>query len=105
MLLAEKLANWTHKIKYSDLTKDAIHETKRRFIDSLGTSLGAFRAKPVVIARQTALALPFPRGGSVVVGTKHRTTPDMATFANGAHVRYLDFNDTYLSKEPAHPSD
>ena len=105
MLLAEKLANWTHKIKYSDLTKDAIHETKRRFIDSLGTSLGAFMAKPVVIARQTALALPYPKGGSVVVGTKHRTTPDMATFANGAHVRYLDFNDTYLSKEPAHPSD
>ncbi len=27
------------------------------------------------------------------------------TFANGGLVRYLDFNDTYLSKEPAHPSD
>lgn len=105
MLLAEKLANWTYKIKYGDLTADAIHETKRRFIDSLGTALGAFKAKPAVIARQIALALPFPIRGSVVLGTTHRTTPDMATFANGTHVRYLDFNDTYLSKEPAHPSD
>jgi 2-methylcitrate dehydratase len=31
--------------------------------------------------------------------------PDWAAFANGCLVRYLDFNDTYLSKEPAHPSD
>ena len=26
-------------------------------------------------------------------------------FVNGLLIRYLDFNDTYLSKEPAHPSD
>jgi 2-methylcitrate dehydratase len=43
--------------------------------------------------------------GATVWGTGHRTTPDLATFANGALVRYLDFNDTYLAKEPAHPSD
>ncbi len=107
MLLAEQLADWTYKLKYSHLTKDAVHETKRRFIDSLGTALGAYHSKPATIARQTACALPYPTktGGSVVVGTKHRTTPDMAAFANGAHIRYLDYNDTYLSKEPAHPSD
>ncbi len=105
MLLAEKLANWTHKLKYADLTKDAIHEVKRRFIDSLGTSLGAYRSKPTTIARQTVMAVAAPKDGAVVVGTKHRTTPDLAAFANGAHIRYLDFNDTYLSKEPAHPSD
>lgn len=105
MLLAEKLANWTHKLKYADLTREAIHETKRRFIDSLGTSLGAFKSKPATIARQTVAAVPYPKNGSAVVGTKLRTTPDLAAFANGAHIRYLDYNDTYLSKEPAHPSD
>jgi 2-methylcitrate dehydratase len=107
MLLAEKLAKWTHKLKYGDLTKEAIHETKRRFIDSLGTALGAYRSEPATIARQTGMALPYPTksGGSVIVGTKQRTTPDLAAFVNGAHIRYLDYNDTYLSKEPAHPSD
>jgi len=107
MLLAEKLANWTHKLKYSDLTPEAIHETKRRFIDSLGTSLGAYKADPARIARQTALGVKAGKegAGAVVVGTNHRTTPDLAAFANGAHIRYLDYNDTYLSKEPAHPSD
>jgi 2-methylcitrate dehydratase len=105
MLLAEKLANWTYRLKYGDLTKDAIHECKRRFIDSLGTSLGAFHSAPATIARRTAQAVPAKAHGAIVLGIPHRTTPDLAAFANGAHIRYLDYNDTYLSKEPAHPSD
>ncbi len=105
MLLAEKLAHWTYRLKYSDLTREAIHEAKRRFIDSLGTALGAYHSQPAVIARRTAAAVPVKSGGAVVIGTRLRTTPDLAAFANGAHIRYLDYNDTYLSKEPAHPSD
>ncbi len=105
MLLAERLADWTNKIKYADLTAEAVHETKRRFIDSLGTALGAFKSKPATIARATAMAVPMPRGGAVVLGTKHRAPAPLAAFANGAHIRYLDYNDTYLSLEPAHPSD
>ena len=35
-----------------------------------------------------------------------RTAPDRAAFYNGALVRYLDFNDSYLAKgETCHPSD
>ena len=34
-----------------------------------------------------------------------RVAADWAAFANGVHIRYLDCNDTYLSLEPAHPSD
>jgi 2-methylcitrate dehydratase len=105
MLLAEKLAEWTAKLKYTDLTAEAIHEVKRRMIDSTGTALGAWSSKPARIARATAAAVPAARGGAAIFGTKRRTTPDLAAFCNGAHVRYLDYNDTYLSKEPAHPSD
>lgn len=105
MLLAEKLAEWTARLRYSDLTADAVHECKRRFIDSLATALGAYTSKPAAIARATAQQVRQPTGGAAVVGTRHRTTPDLAAFANGAHIRYLDYNDTYLSKEPAHPSD
>ncbi len=43
--------------------------------------------------------------GATLWGTNHKTLLDLAAFANGGLVRYLDFNDTYLSKEPAHPSD
>src|SRR5262249_19445499 len=34
-----------------------------------------------------------------------QSSADWAAFANGVHIRYLDCNDTYLSLEPAHPSD
>jgi 2-methylcitrate dehydratase len=43
--------------------------------------------------------------GATVLTTGHKSSPDLAAFASGVMMRYLDFNDTYLSKEPAHPSD
>jgi 2-methylcitrate dehydratase len=43
--------------------------------------------------------------GGTVIGTSHKAPPDWAAFANGCCIRYFDYNDTYLSKEPAHPSD
>ena len=43
-----------------------------------------------------------PSVGLIGGGT---AAPDWAAFANGVHIRYLDCNDTYLSLEPAHPSD
>ena len=57
-----------------------------------------------MIARRVASRLGA-EPGATVLGTTHRAPPDWAAFANGCHVRYLDYNDTYLSKEPAHPSD
>jgi len=73
-------------------------------VDSLGCAIGAFDEKPVRISREVVSSLR--RGGtSTLLGTDIRTTPDLATFVNGLMIRYFDFNDTYLSKEPAHPSD
>ena len=40
-----------------------------------------------------------------IIGTDHQAPPDWAAFATGCCIRYFDYNDTYLSKEPAHPSD
>ncbi len=100
--IAQKLAEYSHALKYKDLPEDVIHEVKRRVIDSIGCAIGAFHSEPVKIARKLAQST---RGDASVIGTKIKTTPDLAAFANGVAIRYLDFNDTYLSKEPAHPSD
>ncbi|MCZ6873888.1 MAG: MmgE/PrpD family protein, partial [bacterium] len=40
-----------------------------------------------------------------VIGSGQSTSADLATFANGVMIRYLDFNDGYTSKESGHPSD
>ncbi len=103
-MLAERLADYVHRLSYRDLPQAVVHEAKRRVLDSLGCAFGAWRAEPCRIARRLAASVKVS-GGSTLWGTDCKTTPDLATFANGAMVRYLDFNDTYLSKEPAHPSD
>lgn len=102
--LSNHLAGYTQTLCYDDLPGKVVHEVKRRILDSVGCAFGAWNAAPCRIARQVAQAVKVP-GGATLWGTTHKTLPDLATFANGALVRYLDFNDTYLSKEPAHPSD
>src|ERR1051326_389666 len=103
-MLAERLSRYGQCLGYDDLPSAVVHEVKRRVLDSLGCALGAWNALPCRIARRIAQSVNVT-SGATLWGTNHRTLPDLATFANGALVRYLDFNDTYLSKEPAHPSD
>src|SRR5204862_2390376 len=103
-MLADRLSRYCQSLCYDDLPSAVVHEVKRRILDSLGCALGAWSAPPCRIARQLAHTVPVSHGATLW-GTGHRTLPDLATFANGLLIRYLDFNDTYLSKEPAHPSD
>jgi 2-methylcitrate dehydratase len=103
-MLADRLARYGQALCYDDLPEAVVHEVKRRVLDSLGCALGAWNAAPCRIARQLAQTVKVPQGATLW-GTRHKTLPDLATFANGGLVRYLDFNDTYLAKEPAHPSD
>jgi 2-methylcitrate dehydratase len=102
--LAERLAEYINSLHYEDLPKEVAHEVKRRVIDSIGCAFGAYHSKPVKIAREVA-GLTEASYGATILGTKKRTSPELAAFVNGTMVRYLDYNDTYLSKEPAHPSD
>jgi 2-methylcitrate dehydratase len=103
-MIAARLAQYAQSLRYGDLSPAVVHEVKRRVLDSIGCAMSAFHAPPCRIARRLAQSVKVT-DGATVWGTTHRTLPDLATFANGALVRYLDFNDTYLAKEPAHPSD
>src|SRR3989454_8234024 len=102
--LAHQLADYACALRFEDLSKEVVHEVKRRVIDSLGCALGAWKEEPFVIARRVAGDFSA-KHGSTIFGTDHKAPPDWAAFANGCGIRYFDYNDTYLSKEPAHPSD
>src|SRR3954454_18161117 len=101
--LAARLAKYAAGLTFDKLTPEAVHEAKRRLIDSFATAVGAMPAEAYHIARKCALRVSGTPGASILGGG--RSSPEWATFVNGLLVRYLDFNDTYLSKEPAHPSD
>src|SRR4029079_3734748 len=102
--LAHQLADYACSVRFENLSKEVVHEVKRRVIDSLGCALGAWKEKPFVIARKIAGDFSA-KHGSTIFGTDHKAPPDWAAFANDCGILFFDFNDTYLSKEPAHPSD
>ncbi|MBI3604697.1 MAG: MmgE/PrpD family protein [Nitrospirae bacterium] len=102
--LAETLSDFTRSLRYEAIPRKTVHELKRRIIDSFGCAMGAFHSEPARIVREMGLHI-FSPYGATLFGKEHKTTPDFAAFANGLLIRYLDYNDTYLSLEPAHPSD
>ena len=82
-----------------------VEQTKSLIVNSLACAIAAFDEPPVRICRDIALAPA--NGPSTVIGTRRRTTPDLAGFANGAAIRYYDLNDAYASPTSGavHPSD
>jgi 2-methylcitrate dehydratase len=104
MNLAEMLSDFFLSVNYSKLDENTIEEAKKRIVDSFGCAIGASKEKPILMATNVS-KLYSSKKDSTVLCHNIRTSPDIATFVNGFMVRYFDYNDTYLSKEPAHPSD
>jgi 2-methylcitrate dehydratase len=101
---SEALAAFVERATWDDLSEKARESLKVRILDSVGCALGAAGGEPVRILRRNIDEF----GGNPIctlIGGGH-TAPDRAAFYNGALVRYLDFNDSYLAKgETCHPSD
>ncbi|MFO1019595.1 MAG: MmgE/PrpD family protein [Planctomycetales bacterium] len=100
--LADRLAAYASHLSYEQIPDRTRHEVRRRVIDSLACAAGAWQADAVKVARKVASRVQSTQR---FLGGAHTTSPDLAAFVNGIHFRYLDYNDTYLSLEPAHPSD
>ena len=101
--LAERLAAYAHALRYDDLDAATIEQVKSLVIDTLGCGIAAFDERPVRVCRDVALT--SSGGASSIIGTNRRTTPDLASFANGAAFRYYDLNDVYTARFSGHPSD
>ncbi len=101
MELAEILAEYVSSVNYDDLKEKEIHEAKRRIIDSLAVAKASINSEPAKIVRNL---IPNYPGDSLLLWGGN-ASPDIASFYNTLLIRYLDFNDTYLSLEPLHPSD
>ncbi|MEJ0075308.1 MAG: MmgE/PrpD family protein [Alphaproteobacteria bacterium] len=100
--LAERLAAYASALRYEDLDAATLERVKTLVIDTIGCGMGAWDEGPVRACREITLPVSGP---ATIIGTARRSTTDLAAFANGAAIRYLDFNDTYVGKFAAHPSD
>ena len=101
---AEELAEFVVNSRYEDLSLAICDQLKIRIVDALACAYGALDARTLPAIRSQIEDFGGNRLCSLIGGGQ--TAPDRAAFFNGALVRYLDFNDSYLAKgETCHPSD
>ena len=103
--VVEQLSAYTARVRYEDLPSEVVHQAKRLIIDTLACALGGYSSEPARIAREIAAGVRSSEAATVICSGE-RTSVDLATFANGVMIRFLDFNDGYTSTgESGHPSD
>jgi 2-methylcitrate dehydratase len=104
--LADTLARYAAGLRYEDLPEDVVRLAKRTILDTIGCAFGGCDAGPSKIAGKLASEVTAKQPATVLIsGVK--TSADLATFANGVMIRYLDFNDAFVSLThgAGHPSD
>lgn len=103
--LVEQLSAYGARLCYDELPREVVRQAKRLIVDTIGCALGGCNAEPARIAREIAAGVTSARPATVLVSGQ-ATSPELAAFANGVMIRYLDFNDGYTSTgESGHPSD
>ncbi len=98
------LSEYSCRLTYEDLDPATVRQVKRTLVDTLGCAMGGYLSEPAKIARRLAGSVngsPPAR----ILGTRDSSSLDLAAFANGVMVRYLDCNDSYFSPGGGHPSD
>jgi 2-methylcitrate dehydratase len=102
--MVESLARFVHWTRLADMSEAAVQQLKIRILDAIGCALGALGGEPVRRLRRYVDRMDGAPLCTLIGGG--RTSPDRAAFYNGALVRYLDFNDSFLARgETCHPSD
>ena len=97
----EKISDYVQSFQAQEYS---LIEAKNCFFDSIACAFMALDHEQV----KKFIQLEYIKNssGSVrVIGTNIKTNAVDATFLNGALIRWLDFNDTWLAKEWGHPSD
>ncbi len=103
--IVEQSSSYAAALRFEDLPREVVRQATRLIIDTMGCALGGYAGEPARIAREVAGSVTSSQPATVILSGQ-RTSPDLATFANGAMIRFLDFNDGYTSTgESGHPSD
>ena len=89
--IAERLADFVTKARFSDMPEDVVHETKRVLLDSIGCAIGGHSMDIGRISVELARRLGGPPE-STIIGTGDRVSCVNAAFANGELINALDYD-------------
>ena len=85
---------------------ETIEMVINRIIDNASVAIASLNRKPVISAREMALAHPKKNGATLFgVDPKIKVHCEWAAWANGTAVRELDYHDTFLAADYSHPGD
>ena len=88
------------------INNDAVEMVINRIIDNASVAIASFNRKPVISAREMALAHKRKNGATVFgLNSKIKVDCEWAAWANGTAVRELDYHDTFLGADYSHPGD
>lgn len=98
------LSSFVSRASWKQISPEARSALKIHVLDALGCALGGLNGEPVrLVRKQIELFGGNPLATMIGGG---RSSPERAALFNGAAIRYLDFNDSYLAPgETCHPSD
>jgi len=105
--IVDYLSSYTLSLEFDDIPKEVVHKAKQLWIDTLACSLGGYASEPAKVAREMAGTVQSSQAATIL-WSGVRSSVDLAIFANGIMVRYLDYNDFYQGPaakvEGGHPS-
>jgi 2-methylcitrate dehydratase len=104
MTMAQQLAAYVVKMRYEEISAEAVQQLKIHTLDAIGCALGAMDAAPLKALHAHLDDLGGNPLASLIGGGK--TSPILAAFYNSTLERYLDFMDSFIAKhETCHPAD
>ncbi len=105
-LVQQQITEYASQLTYESLSADAVQAAKVRILDTFGALMGGFLDESARIARKSAARSPSP-DGATIIGTRMKTTADVAAFVNATTSRCVEMNDTYHGpgSHGGHPSD
>jgi 2-methylcitrate dehydratase len=98
------IAEYVASLGEHDLPPHASDRLVLHHLDSIGCALGAL-GSPVTDAILSIAASATCDQGASAITVGARTTAEYGALANGALIRYLDYNDNYLANGGGHTSD
>lgn len=101
--IVDALCSFATQLSYDDIPAETIETAKLRLFDSIAVGLLSLEEDPV----RRLISHSATKHGSEeasILGTDRDASLEYAAFANAGMIRYLDWNDTYLTAEAAHPS-
>ena len=90
---------------YTISSEEAYSTARYCLLDSIACALMALKYPECTKLLGPIVPGADMKNGARVLGLKYELDPVRAAFNNGALIRWLDFNDTWLAAEWGHPSD